>query len=479
MRILPTSLFGRLALILFSGLLLAQLVGFALQFRDHGERLFQASGLYSAERMAEIVRLLDDADHAERERLVEILNVPPMRVSLTTPAWPAQDQTTGSWAVNQFRQRLVHQLGDDYPLHVAVSDQRSETYMSDMGDPEGPHMRHMQGMGMGRGMGMAMLPPDSLAFLAQVKLQDGTWVTFENPVADETLTDYYPLLLSLVILLAAVLFVSLFAVRWVTRPLTMLAQAADNLGGDINQPPLPETGPTETRHAAHAFNTMQVRLKRFIEDRARLLTAISHDLKTPITRMRLRAEMLDDDELRQSFTRNLDEMQAIATETLDFLRADDAHEPLQPVDVCALLETLRDDAAELGQQIEITTCHLQPYPARPIALKRCISNLVNNAILYGGSTQVSSNETEDTLVITVTDSGPGIPEEQLELVFEPFYRLESSRNRETGGTGLGLSIARNIALSHGGDLRLENRSEVGLKATLSLPLTFREKACKR
>jgi len=186
--------------------------------------------------------------------------------------------------------------------------------------------------------------------------------------------------------------------------------------------------------------------------------------------MRLRAEMLDDDELRQSFTRNLDEMQAIATETLDFLRADDAHEALQPVDVCALLETLRDDAAELGQQIEITTCQLQPYPARPIALKRCVSNLINNAIKYGGNAQVSANETEDALMVVVTDSGPGIPEDQLESVFEPFYRLETSRSRETGGTGLGLSIARNIALSHGGDLRLVNIPEGGLKAILSLPL---------
>jgi len=335
-------------------------------------------------------------------------------------------------------------------------------------------MGHMQGMGMGRGMGMGMAPPDTLTFLAQVKLSDGTWVTFENRIADEVFANYYPLLLTLAILLVTVLFVSLLAVRWVTRPLTMLARAADNLGGDINQPPLPETGPTEARHAAHAFNTMQVRLQRFIEDRARLLTAISHDLKTPITRMRLRTEMLDDDELRENFTRNLDEMQAIASETLDFLRADDAHEPLQPVDVCALLETIRDDAAELGQEIEIETCQLKPYPARPLALKRCIGNLINNAVQYGGNVRIFASENEEALEITVNDSGPGIPEQQLEAVFEPFYRLETSRSRETGGTGLGLSIARNIALSHGGDLRLANRPEGGLKATLSLPLTPRE-----
>ncbi len=474
MRFLPKSLFGRLALILFSGLLLAQFAGFALQFRDHGVRLFQASGLFSAERIAEIVRLLDDADLPERERLVGILNVPPLRVSLTTPAWPVQEPTTENWPAIQFRQRLVQQLGDDYPLNVAVSDQSNAIILRGTHSPEGRHMGHMQGMGMGRGMGMGMPPPDTLTFLAQVKLKDGTWVTFQNRIADEVLTDYTPLLLTLGILLITVLFVSLLAVRWVTRPLTMLAQAADQLGGDINQPPLPETGSREARHAARAFNSMQVRLRRFIEDRARLLTAISHDLKTPITRMRLRTEMLDDDELRKKFTKNLDEMQAITTETLDFLRADDAHESVQPVDICALLETLRDDTAELGEKIEITTCQLQPYPARPLALKRCIGNLINNAIQYGGNVQVSASETEEVLMITVTDTGAGIPEEQVESVFEPFYRLETSRSRETGGTGLGLSIARNIALSHGGDLQLMNRPEGGLKATLSLPLTQRE-----
>jgi len=320
---------------------------------------------------------------------------------------------------------------------------------------------------------MGMAPPDALVFFAQVKLSDGSWVTFENRIADEVFADSSALLLTLAILLAAVLIVSLIAVRWVTRPLTMLAQAADKLGGNINQPPLPETGPEETRHAAHAFNAMQIRLQRFIEDRTRLLTAISHDLKTPITRMRLRTEMLDDPELHASFTRNLDEMQAMASETLDFLRADDARESVQAVDVCALLETIRDDAAELGQAIEIEPCQLTPYPARPLALKRCIGNLVDNAIKYGGNARIVASEHEEALVITVTDSGPGIPEQELEAVFEPFYRLETSRSRETGGTGLGLSIARNIALSHGGDLQLHNQPEGGLKAILTLARTSR------
>lgn len=467
MRVLPNSLFGRLALILLSGLILAQLAGIALEFRDRGQRMFQASGVYSAERIAEIVRLLDDVSPSERKRLVSILNEPTPRVSLTIPAWSTTEKTSESWPTVEFRKRLQRQLGPAYALRVAVSDQPARGNTGTMSNMGGMHK--FGDRGGGHMQSMNMVAPDTLLYLAQVKLTDGAWVTFENRIDDEIFADSSVLLLTLAILLATVIIVSLLAVRLVTRPLTMLALAADKLGSDINQPPLPETGPLETRHAAQAFNAMQHRLQRFIEDRTRLLSAISHDLKTPITRMRLRAEMLDDPEQRTSFVENLDEMQAIASETLDFLRADDSREPLQVMDVCALLETIKDDGAELGQDIQVDSCQLTPFRARPLALKRCIVNLVDNAIKYGGNARVAASGNEETLVITVSDTGPGIPEQKLETVFEPFYRLESSRSRETGGTGLGLSIARNIALSHGGDLQLCNISPAGLEATLTLP----------
>ncbi len=460
MHFFPQSLFGRLALILFFGLLLAQLASTSIQFRDRGQRLFQASGLSSSERIADIVRLLDGANIIERKRLVSILNVPPLRVSLTTPVWPTLDKKPENWPAIEFRKRLSRQLGETYPLHVAVSDQPTSERMQSMHGTGENDMQHMQSMGTAL--------PDALVFFAQVKLADGTWVSFENSIAKEVFADSSTLLLTLAILIIAVLFISLLAVRWVTRPLTMLTQAANKLGGNINQPPLAETGPAEVRDAANAFNSMQIRLQKFIEDRTRLLTAISHDLKTPITRMRLRAEMLDDAEQRDSFTKNLDEMQLIASETLDFLRADDVRESLQAIDICALLEAIRDDAAELGQHVEIEHCKLKPCYARPLALKRCIGNLVENAIKYGGDARVSAQDNKQALVITISDSGPGIPEQKLEAIFEPFYRLEASRSKETGGNGLGLSIARNIALSHGGDLQLVNNPEGGLKAILTL-----------
>jgi len=456
MRLLPQSLFGRLALILLTGLLLAQLLSTLLQFHDRGQRLFQASGMQSAERIAEIVRLLDEEDRTDRQRLIAILNVPPLKVSLSTPVWPNQQPVIEESPSAEFRDRLQVLLGEEYTFHVAVSDQ---PVMSTLPENNG-HMMHMENMGM--------TAPEALVFFAQVQLGDGTWVTFENRIDDEIFASSTTLLVNLAVIIIIVLLVSLIAVRVATRPLTLLAKQADKLGSDINQPPMAEIGPTEMRHASHAFNTMQCRLQRFIEDRSRLLTAISHDLKTPITRMRLRAEMLDDIEQRENFTRNLDEMQAIASETLDFLRADDAREVVQAINVCVLLETIKDDAAELGHQVEIESCQLSPYPARPLALKRCIVNLVENAIKYAGSAVISASENNNTILISISDSGPGIPEQQLNTVFEPFFRLETSRSRRTGGTGLGLSIARNIALSHGGDLHLANRKEGGLKATLTL-----------
>jgi len=459
-RLFPQSLFGRLALILFFGLLLAQLASTAIQFRDRGQRLFQASGLYSSARIADIVRLLDGANPAERERLASILNAPPLRISLTTPAWSQSSNTTEYLPALQFRKRLLKRLGDNYTIRVAVSDQPASDSMQAMHEFGNHSMQHMQST--------VMSLPDALVFFAQVRLTDGTWVTFENSISEEIFSDSSTLLLMLAILITTVLVVSLLAVRLATRPLTMLTRAADKLGGNINQPPLPESGPMEVRHAARAFNSMQKRLQNFIEDRTRLLSAISHDLKTPITRMRLRTEMLDDHEQRESFIKNLDEMQLIASETLDFLRTDDAREPLQAIDICALLEAIKDDAAELDHHVDIEPCSLKPFHARPMAIKRCIGNLVENAIKYGGDARISTHENEHALVITITDSGPGIPSDKLETVFEPFYRLETSRSRETGGSGLGLSIARNIALSHGGDLKLANNSNGGLQAMLTL-----------
>ena len=305
----------------------------------------------------------------------------------------------------------------------------------------------------------------------QVALRDGTRVTFDTFLPPQATPIPVRLALTLLILLGTVIVLSLVAVRWVTGPLSSLATAADKLGADINRPPLPESGPLEVRNAARAFNTMQRRLARFIADRTRILAAMSHDLKTPITRMRLRTEMLDNEEIRGKFAKDLEEMETMVAHTLDFMRDASAVESVQPVDLTALLESLQSDYQDTGDAVELEGRVERPYPGRPHALRRCLTNLLDNAIRYGKRATVRLEDGAERITIRVLDEGPGIPEEELEKAFEPFFRGEASRSRETGGTGLGLGIARNIARAHGGELALKNRAGGGLEAVLTLPRT--------
>jgi signal transduction histidine kinase len=307
------------------------------------------------------------------------------------------------------------------------------------------------------------------AFFIQVRLHDGTWVRFARQVPEELFDRPTRLLVTLLMLLVSVVLLSLSAVRRLVGPLTELRVAADALGKDIDRPALPEAGPLEVAQTAHAFNTMQARLKSYIGDRARILAAVSHDLKTPLTRLRLRTDLLDDEALRDKIQGDLDTMETMVRATLDFMRGTESREATQTLDLMALLEGVRDDAEEAGWEVELTGALDAPVPGRPLALKRAVTNLVENAVRYGERAQIHVEDQDHQVRITVLDAGPGIPAALLEQVFDPFFRLESSRARHTGGTGLGLGIARNIARAHGGDLRLANRPEGGLCAALVLP----------
>jgi signal transduction histidine kinase len=314
-----------------------------------------------------------------------------------------------------------------------------------------------------------MFAPGGILLLTQVQLRDGRWVTFDTQLPRESTSLPARLLLTLGVVLATVLALSFTAVRWLSRPLQTLAEAAEALGKNIHRPPLPEDGPTEVRQAAQAFNTMQSRLARYIDDRTQVLAAMSHDLKTPLTRLRLRAELLDDDETRQRFEKDLGEMQAMVTDALSALRGLDGPAESVPVDMMALLESLQADNEALGRPVEIEGRADAPLAGDPARLRRCVANLVENAVVYGRRARIRVEDSAKALTLRIRDDGPGIPEGMLERVFDPFFRLEGSRSRDTGGTGLGLSIARNIARAAGGDVSLRNPSQGGLEAVLVLP----------
>jgi len=468
---LPGTLFARLILILVIGLILALLLAGIVLYQERLRVLYHASGLQSAQRISEIVRLLESHTPDEREHLVRVLSTPLLRIDLNSSAWDEAGRDTGNQVLEGlFSTILRRNLGAGRAMQVTVTPAKDLPEMFQRQQHEG--VWRGRGPGWGRRHRMAEMgfpPGDGLYFLARIQLQDDTWVTFDHRVAEQSTDLPWRLLLTVAILLIAVVALSALAVRWVTRPLSKLANAAEQLGRDINSPPVPEIGPQEVRRAALAFNTMQTRLRHFIEDRTRILAAVSHDLKTPLTRLRLRTEELRDSELQKRFLKDLDEMQAMTIATLDFLQGMETQEKVQPVDTLALLESLIEDAEERGQSIQLKGDQPRPFPARPLALKRCLHNLIDNALKYGGNVQVHIHELPERLEIVISDEGPGIPEDKLAQVFEPFFRLDSSRSRDTGGTGLGLSIARNIARAHGGDLVLRNRPEKGLEAVLSLP----------
>jgi signal transduction histidine kinase len=282
------------------------------------------------------------------------------------------------------------------------------------------------------------------------------------------------LLFYLGLMLTVVAAVVLLAVRSVTRPLRVLGEAARGLGEDLARPPLPEEGPREAREATRAFNEMQARLRGMVEQRTRALSAMSHDLRTPITRLRLRSEMLEDQALREKLQADLADMQRLVDVTLDYLRGLKEAEPIHPVDVNGLAAGLADDFASTGHPIEVAGRAESPFEGRPLALRRALTNLLENALTYGGKATLRIEDGPASLRLIAEDEGPGIPEAELARVLEPFERLDQSRGRGTGGFGLGLSIARDIAASHGGTLRLENRAPRGLRAILELPRRARQ-----
>jgi signal transduction histidine kinase len=468
-RLLPRSLFGRLVLVLLGGLLLAQLATAYINLTEREQLLYRAGGMRLAQQISDIVKLLDSLPAAERRRVVAVFNAPPLSVSLDAPPIAQSHASQQSdFQLSMFTAVLRYALGDDAKINVSRAEGAPETVRpaAGMGPPSRPMMPHRMW-----GPGMQDRTPGGALFNVQVALHDGTWVSFDSYVSPQATALPVRVALTLLVLLGTVIVLSLVAVRWVTGPLSALAIAAEKLGEDINRPPLPEAGPLEVRRAAKAFNVMQQRLQRFISDRTRIVTAMSHDLKTPITRMRLRTEMLDDSAVRTKFVRDLEEMESMVTQTLEFMRDTSASEPVQRVNLTALLESLQSDFHDAGKPFEIEGVVAHPYPGRPLALRRCLANLVENAIRYGERATISVEDGAGEVIIRIRDQGPGIPEPELERSFEPFFRGEASRSRETGGTGLGLGIARNIARAHGGELVLRNRPGGGLEAIVSLPRT--------
>ncbi len=463
MRLVPASLFGRTLLVLAVGLLLAQAASVVLNLFDRGSSVYRLAAIQIAARIAQNARILNRLPAAERPKVIESVDGRHLRVYLSEQTVPvSRGFEEHDRYENAFRELLLRQIGVSWPVNVEITSQPRVPNVPGEGSVATPFEIWLARY-------FYYLFPDTFSIVAQVRLEDGSVAVFSAIVPQEPLSRLESLVPQLLLLVGVCFALAGLLVYMTTRSLDRLAQAADAIGSSPDGAPTEESGPSEIRRVIGAFNRMQQRVRDHLQERTRLLGAISHDLKTPITRLRLRTEMLADSEVGAKMQRDLDEMEAMVGSTLEFFRDLGAEPQRRPIDVGALVESVVEDRRDVGQTLEVRGAARTPYPGHPQALRRCLENLIENAVRYAGSAAIELDDTAERLRIAVRDQGPGIPEAELQRVFEPYYRLEYSRNPASGGVGLGLSIARNIARWHGGDVELSNASGGGLSAAIVLP----------
>ena len=506
-RFYPRGLTGQLTLLLLAALVVAQAVAFQV---IHDERKLAQRTVFKSqvlERIAAASRLIADSPVDLRPQMLRALQTEDLRFWIaSSPLLEASAPDTESQHIQRRLAALLPERDNDLRLRIQTETTPEEKLLPPRGlaPPIGrmPMMNddpdHDRDRDRGRGrsswrrciepatgfVDMECLhhwrtsrPPQQrnpfiIAAAASLKLPDGLWLNAETSLDMPPLEWARPTLLTFGLSAMLIVLVAVVTVRRITRPLVRLA-AAESLGRGETIPDLPVTGPDSFRATTRAFNLMNRRLQRFVSDRMRFLAAISHDLRTPLTSLRLRAEFIDDEETRTRMLATLDEMNRMVDAVLAFVREDTRSEPTHCVDIASFVESVCDDFSDLGRPVTVS-----PLPAnlpksvacRPLSIKRALRNLIDNAIKYGEQAAVSIEISNKAVFVHVDDSGPGLAEKDIDRIFDPCVRLEDSRNRETGGVGLGLSIARSIAQSHGGGIEAKNRAEGGLRMSLHLPI---------
>ncbi len=474
-RFWPQSLGGQLIALLLVALAVAQIISFWLFADERRGALFALARQGLAQRTASLVELIEATPEPLHERITQTVSSPFLSYWISSE--PAVAESGDDRADRQLASLIAEELQGAREIHADVARQALPP----------PRYRHERGHhredeteeaaetsrtdGAPRGWSSRWREPrHSLALNASVALADGNWLNiagrFRLPFRS-----ILPLLVYVAGMALAIVLIVVFSVRRLTRPLRELASAADRLGRGDDVVSLEEMGPTEIRGAIHAFNVMQDRLSRFVRDRTRMLAAISHDLRTPITSLRIRAEFVEDEENREKIIATLDEMQRMTEATLAFARDEASKETHDTIDLGEYLDAIAEDYRAMGEDVTFTPPEARVVlTCRALSLKRALRNLLDNALRYGERATIHLAAVSGEAVISISDDGPGIPEDMLANVFEPFVRLEESRSDETGGIGLGLAIARSIVHAHGGNLILLNNEGNGLTATVALPL---------
>lgn len=454
MKLLPDSIKTRTILVLLVGLTVSHIGSTLVYSSDRDQAVAAANEQMIADKVATLAQLIDTSPEILRPQVASAISSRDLVATWGLEAEISQNHRDDDEFL-LVRKSLIPHFGflEANRLHVAAIVPVISQGAALLG---AAHLWH----------GF----PDDQRIEISIKLRDGSWVNFKIAIPGSINHWSLNALLSTLVMVVATLIISVWATRWITAPLASFAHAAERLGMNVTAPPLQEDGPREVRTAARAFNQMQWRIRSFIDDRLQMLAAISHDLRTPITRLRLRTEQLPIDPIQQDkMLADLDEMEQMVAANLNFAKDEASEEPTQVIDLAAMIAAICDDAVDIGNDAAFNWNGRLIFRGRPLAIKRLLSNLIGNALRYGRRARVKACDRGDTVEIVVEDDGPGIPDDKLEAVFKPFYRLEQSRNPRTGGIGLGLANTRSIARAHGGDVRLENRDNGGLRAVVTLP----------
>jgi len=444
---------ARLAMILMILMLVGVGISIGWYVKDRSDAATRLFAQSAARRINHIIPLLDGASVEMRRDMIRAMSGPTLRILLEPGPPPPDPELMEHRQIQRHARRLLKGL-EGRPIA-----------MSRIGDWERPLFGKER-----RGPPEPDILPSRTKMIVATTLLDGQWVHFILATDLTSLrwalrTAFWVVSLGVVIALFSV-----WAAYRATRPLRKMTVAAETLGLNVDAPPLEERGSREMRRTARAFNTMQQRIKRLVDDRTLMLAALSHDLKTMLTRLRLRAEFIEDEEQQAKAVRDIDDMDMMVDAALGFVRGDQANEMVSRMDLASLVRDLADDCQAQGHDVLFEGPERLAVQGRPVALKRAVGNLSDNAIRYGGNARISLQESDGRAILLIADDGPGLPEAELEKVFQPFYRVEASRSRDTGGSGLGLALARDVFRRLGGDLVLANRAEGGLVARAWLPL---------
>ncbi len=462
MRLWPRRSGGQLALLLVLVLLVAQIITIAILAGERQGALRSASLGHVLQRVTDAYTLLDTTDPERQERILRALSSPSLQLSIDPSARLTDDRSpamTGQLAMElgltreQVRTAMKADEQECLPGHQSDQDGHDERGKHDDDDEDHEDEERHE------------CPPILSVSLA---LPSGQWVNARAQPPAPSWLWLKATLTSVGITAILLILTLLLAIRHILRPVNELSNAAHAFGRG-EKVEIPERGPEDIREVTRAFNQMQHQVSRAQEDRGRLLAALAHDLRTPITSMRLRVEMLPEGEDRDRLLETLQEMQHLAEATLDFIRGTTT-EQHRRYDLATLLDSLCGDLQEMGLAVDYEDSPRCVLQGQPEAVKRALRNLIENAVNYGQRAEVKLDTTENEAVITITDQGPGIPEAERDRVFQPFYRLEQSRSRETGGAGLGMAIARTLIRGMGGDIRLATGPEgQGLQVSVTLP----------